>query len=550
MKFRGAKGFALPTILIVSVILMSVLVLAAASVSGVRSSMAAQSYNQMAKNAADAGIAYAKACLDSSVGIVSWSEDKPLRPFTDCAGNPIVDSSSPDYYVSTSGNVKSTFSVVPPSLDDTGQYESLKASGSVNLTRVSSGAVWRTYSQYTTFTFDYIPGGGINLLDYGAIERTSSNEWLRYSDLAPIIDKYGASPQQYTVSFDIKSANVSSASTMAVYMHNGGDFRYKVNPGNAIYVPVTTTYTRQAVTFVPTLVDASVVESYLAFFGTYGTGNIPSVKNVKVELGPRATPWAMAPGEASVLIVGGGGSGGSSATSSGGAGGGGGGGVLYNVALKLNTEAPYPITVGAGGSSVSGGSRGISGGNSSFANLVAYGGGGGGAGSGASHAGLNGGSGGGAGYNIYALSTPGAGISGQGSSGGQNGATEAASGGGGGGAGGVGGVAGINHVGQHEGGYGGAGRSIEIAGTSVNYAAGGFGGGVFNIYSGAPNTGNGGSGVYGSTAASGAGGSGVVIIAYSTGSMAATGGDITYSNGYTIHTFKTNGTFTVQSIAN
>ena len=545
MKFRGVKGFALPTILIVSVILMSVLVLAAASVSGVRSNMAAQSYNQMAKNAADAGIAYAKACLDSSVGIVSWSEDKPLRPFTDCAGNPIVDSSSPDYYVSTSGNVKSTFSVVPPSLDDTGQYESLKASGSVNLTRVSSGAVWRTYSQYTTFTFDYIPGGGINLLDYGATERTSSNEFLRYADVAPIFDKYGL--VQYSISFDIKSNNTTTQNTINVYMQNGSGARYSIG---YISAPVSTEYTRRAVTFTPTLANAALTESYLAFYGTYGTGNIPSVKNVKVELGPRATPWAMAPGEASVLIVGGGGSGGSSATSSGGAGGGGGGGVLYNVALKLNAEAPYPITVGGGGSSVSGGSRGISGGNSSFANLVAYGGGAGGAGSGASHAGLNGGSGGGAGFNGYALSTPGVGTSGQGFNGGQNGATSAASGGGGGGAGGVGGIGSINHVGQHEGGYGGAGRSIEIAGVSANYAAGGFGGGVHGIYSGAPNTGNGGNGVYGSTAASGAGGSGVVIIAYSTGSMTATGGDVTYRNGYTIHTFKTNGTFKVQSIAN
>ena len=47
---------------------------------------------------------------------------------------------------------------------------------------------------------------------------------------------------------------------------------------------------------------------------------------------------------------------------------------------------------------------------------------------------------------------------------------------------------------------------------------------------------------------SGAGGSGIVIISYPTGLITATGGTITTSGGNTIHTFTSNGTFTVTSL--
>ena len=550
MKFRGHRGFALPTILIVSVILMSVLVLASVSVSGVRSNMAGQYYNQIAKNASEAGAAYAKACVNASGGVARWSDANPLRPYTDCKGAPLLacsdTSTDSSCYVSVNGNARSTFTVKYPDVNSLGRYTSFRASGSVSLFRSSNNTIWRTYNQSTTLINDYVAEGGANLLTNSSIEKTSTSEFLRYADVAPIFDKYGS--RSYTISFDIKSANPDTDNTTQVYMQNGSGARYDIG---APVILVTRDYVRHAVTVVPSLVNPDLTESYLAFYGTYDTGNIPTVKNVKVELGSVASDWTAYRGEATVLVVGGGGSGGGSVDSFGGGGGGGAGGLVYIPALELNTLAPYVVTVGSGGSAVVGANRGNSGGSSSFANIVASGGGGGGAGSGSLHAGLNGGSGGGAGFNSYNASPPGTGISGQGHDGGENGATSAASGGGGGGAGGVGGIGLINIVGQHEGGLGGAGKAIVIAGISTNYASGGAGGGVFNIYAAPANTGNGGGGVYGSTStSSGAGGSGVVIISYLTGAMKATGGDITYNNGYTIHTFKTNGTFTVQSIAN
>ena len=83
----------------------------------------------------------------------------------------------------------------------------------------------------------------------------------------------------------------------------------------------------------------------------------------------------------------------------------------------------------------------------------------------------------------------------------------------------------------------------------MTYSAGGRGRG----YGEAPitpsnataNTGNGGGGSAGDTQAAANGGSGIVIVRYLSIYKEATGGTITYSGGYTIHTFTASGTFTI-----
>jgi len=112
-------------------------------------------------------------------------------------------------------------------------------------------------------------------------ERTSTNEFMQYVDLAPIIDRYGL--RSYQLSFDIKSANVGTASSVRVYFQNGSTSKYG---GLNVNVPVTTSYVRQSITFMPTLYNGAVAESWLAFYGTYSSGNIPSVKNVLLTLAP------------------------------------------------------------------------------------------------------------------------------------------------------------------------------------------------------------------------------------------------------------------------
>jgi hypothetical protein len=87
-----------------------------------------------------------------------------------------------------------------------------------------------------------------------------------------------------------------------------------------------------------------------------------------------------------------------------------------------------------------------------------------------------------------------------------------------------------------------------MAGTGGQGGGGNGGDGQYFIaQSGTANTGGGGggSGFYqvGPNPSGGNGGSGIVIVRYP-GLPAATGGTITYLNGYTIHTFTTSGTFT------
>src|SRR5690606_22261972 len=83
-------GFALPTVLIASVVLLMVLTVSVSSVVAVRTALQTQYYEQLAKTAGEAGVAYAKACLAKNGNVPLWSDVKPLTPATDCAGNELL----------------------------------------------------------------------------------------------------------------------------------------------------------------------------------------------------------------------------------------------------------------------------------------------------------------------------------------------------------------------------------------------------------------------------------------------------------------------------
>jgi hypothetical protein len=304
-------------------------------------------------------------------------------------------------------------------------------------------------------------------------------------------------------------------------------------------------------------------------------------------------------GNVEVLVVAGGGGGGSDM-----GGGGGGGGVVSNTAYTVPSVLPgaITVTVGAGGAGAPAGinqARGSSGGNSVFGSITAIGGGGGGSEYNNNNSpAAAGGSGGGA--SAGNSKSGGAGTTGQGFAGGNSGGVWYS--GGGGGAGGPG----LVYPGD-----GGPGLPSDINGTLLYWGAGGGGagysmisgnGGIGGGGGGAPktttagivaglgglrglnigtdgtagalasqtnkpggdagaNTGSGGGGGshYNATNAGGDGGSGIVIVRYPTAGylqpgyisngqgIVATGGEITYSGGYKIHTFKRSEAFTVKS---
>jgi hypothetical protein len=232
------------------------------------------------------------------------------------------------------------------------------------------------------------------------------------------------------------------------------------------------------------------------------------------------------------LIVAGGGGGATDAD----VGGGGGAGGYLSGTSTITTNTSYSVVVGAGGTGgtsnytpgTGAGGNGTQGSNSSALGLIAIGGGYGGTRNNAGGAGGSGGGGGDFG------SAGGAGTAGQGFAGGTAPGLNTNGGWDQGGGGGAGGAANSWIPGP--------GVSNSISGSAVIYAKGGSGSaGTNNQGVQAPaNTGQGGRG--GATTADTTGGSGIVIIRYF-GAQRATGGSITSTSGYTIHTFTSSGTF-------
>jgi hypothetical protein len=253
---------------------------------------------------------------------------------------------------------------------------------------------------------------------------------------------------------------------------------------------------------------------------------------------PMNVPYAPLPAATAavlqdIVLVGGGGSGNIGKTDTYLGAGGGGGAV--NIAPATSFDAPVLVTVGGGSTGIPKATlntNGLSGGASIVGALSAGGGGGG-----LYNTGVGGGCGdlthvGGAPSSIYC--------------------------GGAGGAGANGGAASANH-----GGNGGDGLACDYSGASIKYGAGGGGDGATQTRgaggangggqgaltaspagAGTANYGAGGGGGDYNNQDGGAGSAGVVIIRYLSSLFTdGTGGTITHSGGYTIHTFTYSGYF-------
>lgn len=142
---RQHKGFALPTVLIASVVLLTILAVSVTATTSARTALKNQYYTQLAQIAGEAGAAFALACLEANANIPQWTA--PLTPATNCAG--VVQAGYPTS-VTLNGNVRSSFSVpvlTGSNLDSDGRAVTIPQSGFVELLRESNGDVFRTYRQ-------------------------------------------------------------------------------------------------------------------------------------------------------------------------------------------------------------------------------------------------------------------------------------------------------------------------------------------------------------------------------------------------------------------
>lgn len=137
------RGFALPTVILASVIMLIVLVTAVSAVSSITTALAGQYYNQLAREAAESGLASARACLRTSDYVAGWSTASPLKPDTGCTGNSLGGVSP---WIVSSANVRSKFTVGTPDAGSVGSVR-VTATGTVELVRGSNASqVWRTYT--------------------------------------------------------------------------------------------------------------------------------------------------------------------------------------------------------------------------------------------------------------------------------------------------------------------------------------------------------------------------------------------------------------------
>lgn len=156
--------------------------------------------------------------------------------------------------------------------------------------------VWQTDIDKTVSKIEI---GGRNLLQGSdkIVGEVSKREFVQFADVAPIFDKYGLI--EYTISFDIKSKDTSKTNSVLVYGQSDSGSKY-VFSGTVF---VSTEWQRLSITVTPVLSDYDTSTAMLAFFGTYDTGNIPIIKNVKIEKGNKATDWTPAPEDVDESIL-------------------------------------------------------------------------------------------------------------------------------------------------------------------------------------------------------------------------------------------------------
>lgn len=138
------KAFALPVVMIASVVMMMVLVSGLSATTSVNSGLRQQHDAKLLNQAAQSGLAMANACMKANSGAVTWTVSSPLKPNTDCSGTETrsCPSASTDSYcyVSLNSRYRTSFIV---ELDNGGPGGAvrIKSNGFLNLTVSSSGAV-------------------------------------------------------------------------------------------------------------------------------------------------------------------------------------------------------------------------------------------------------------------------------------------------------------------------------------------------------------------------------------------------------------------------
>ncbi|HGW5776428.1 phage tail protein [Acinetobacter baumannii] len=156
----------------------------------------------------------------------------------------------------------------------------------------ASGAIDKFNSQLTI--------GGVNAVANSEAPRTSTaatnKEYLLYERSAELKTFYDENLEKpITISFEM---SVPVAGPVQVYSSNGSAHQF-VTSVNAVIV---NQFAKYSVTVSPKSHTASTTVSTIEFYGTYGTGRIPTIRKLQIEAGTKATAWSPSPRDTKAAI--------------------------------------------------------------------------------------------------------------------------------------------------------------------------------------------------------------------------------------------------------
>ena len=147
LQQRYSRAFALPVVMISSVVMMMVLLSGLTAATSVNVAIRDQYYTGLAQQAAQSGVAVANACLKNSNYAASpWTNT--LEPNTDCSGTEVVDCTTsqliPRCGVIESQGIRTTFAVSTITLSAGHRYYTV--TGTAKVLRNSTRAIRKAYT--------------------------------------------------------------------------------------------------------------------------------------------------------------------------------------------------------------------------------------------------------------------------------------------------------------------------------------------------------------------------------------------------------------------
>jgi hypothetical protein len=136
------QGFALPSVIITSLVMFTVLVAMVGSVSSVRVTLDSQYYQALARDAAESGAKHAKDCLTNA----GYTLNEVLTPAKDCLANVVGGQNA---YTEQNTKFRTTYEATLTavgSLATSVDGKHARIVGKTELLRATGGGVWKTYT--------------------------------------------------------------------------------------------------------------------------------------------------------------------------------------------------------------------------------------------------------------------------------------------------------------------------------------------------------------------------------------------------------------------